>query len=90
MTDTSHGALAQDLRQPHHLDSTLKQVRTLYETEVAPREDALRHRLQDERQFLDNLALAAAQILIELIFEEPADLVGAVELLHHHQRGILG
>ncbi len=53
MTDTWHDALAQDLRQPRHLDSTLLQVRTLYETEVAPREDALRHRLEDERQFLD-------------------------------------
>ena len=43
-----------------------------------------------ERNFGNHLGLAAAQVIIELVFEEAADLVRPVHVLHHHQRRILG
>lgn len=44
---------ADELRPPKHLEPILDRVGQLYDGEVAPREEALRHRLTDERQFLD-------------------------------------
>ena len=43
-----------------------------------------------ERKFLDRLPTAATQIGVQLIFQEAPHLVRAIELLHHHQRRILG
>ena len=45
--------LDQDAQAPEHLSDTLAKVRNLHRDEVAPREAALAHRLNDERQFLD-------------------------------------
>lgn len=45
--------LDKELNPPAHLADILGKVRALYRDEVAPREAALRHRLDDEAQFLD-------------------------------------
>lgn len=45
--------LDQELSPPAHLKETLDTVRRLYEDEVAPRNEALAHRLNDEAQYLD-------------------------------------
>lgn len=45
--------LREELAPPEHLRSTLQKVQALYTSEVAPREAALRHRLQSEREYLD-------------------------------------
>lgn len=45
--------LARDAGAPEHLADVLERVRALYAHEVAPREQALAHRLNDERQYLD-------------------------------------
>ncbi|MDJ0928267.1 MAG: acyl-CoA dehydrogenase family protein [Gammaproteobacteria bacterium] len=42
-----------ELRPPSHLADILASVERLYRDEVAPREAALRHRLSDEREYLD-------------------------------------
>ncbi len=42
-----------ELRPPQHLADTLATVRQLYADEVAPRNAALQHRLDDESQYLD-------------------------------------
>ncbi|MEM7503729.1 MAG: acyl-CoA dehydrogenase family protein [Pseudomonadota bacterium] len=42
-----------ELRPPEHLADTLNRVQTLYENEVAPRNESLAHRLSDETQYLD-------------------------------------
>gem|GEM_PF-40499 len=47
------GVLARDAGAPEHLADVLERVRALYAEEVAPREQALAHRLNDERQYLD-------------------------------------
>src|SRR3712207_2787884 len=57
------GAMAADLRPPAHLQDILKKVADLYTTEVAPREQALGHRLSDERQFLDENGLLHPEIV---------------------------
>ncbi len=46
--------LLQDAQAPEHLSDTLTKVRRLHSEEVAPREVSLSHRLNDERQFLDD------------------------------------
>ena len=46
-------SLDEELRPPEHLDDVLARVETLYRDEVAPRNDALSHRLSDESQYLD-------------------------------------
>lgn len=46
-------SLEQDIRPPERLDAVLREVANLYEREVAPREAALRHRLDSEREYLD-------------------------------------
>lgn len=45
--------LDQELRVPAHLADMLAKVEALYETEVAPRNQALEHRLSDESRYLD-------------------------------------
>jgi acyl-CoA dehydrogenase len=45
--------LDKELNPPPHLADILGKVSALYRDEVAPREAALRHRLDDEAQFLD-------------------------------------
>jgi len=45
--------LARDAAAPDHLKPTLDKVRQLHRDEVVPREEALSHRLTDERQYLD-------------------------------------
>jgi acyl-CoA dehydrogenase len=52
-----------DLRPPAHLVPVLDRIEELYQTEVAPREDKLRHRLSDERQFLDENGLLHPEIV---------------------------
>jgi alkylation response protein AidB-like acyl-CoA dehydrogenase len=42
-----------ELNPPAHLSDILARVERLYRDEVAPREQALRHRLDDEAQYLD-------------------------------------
>lgn len=42
-----------ELKPPAHLADILTRVRALHRDEVAPREEALKHRLEDERLFLD-------------------------------------
>ena len=46
--------LLEELRPPQHLAGILAKVADLYASEVAPREQALGHRLTDERQYLDS------------------------------------
>lgn len=43
-----------ELRVPERVTPHLERVDSLYSEVVAPREDALRHRLSDERQYLDD------------------------------------
>lgn len=50
----SADVLAQDSAPPERLHGVLETVRGLYNNVVQPREDALRHRLEDERQYLDS------------------------------------
>lgn len=45
--------LDEELQPPAHLEETLARIDGLHREEVAPREEALRHRLDDEREFLD-------------------------------------
>jgi acyl-CoA dehydrogenase len=45
-------ALAQEIRVPEHLKDMLGRVEALHKAEVAPRELALKHRLEDEAQYL--------------------------------------
>jgi len=42
-----------ELNPPPHLKEILARVHVLYRDEVVPREEALKHRLEDERLFLD-------------------------------------
>lgn len=42
-----------ELKPPAHLADILTRVRALHRDEVVPREEALKHRLEDERLFLD-------------------------------------
>ncbi len=42
-----------ELRLPEHLQAILGSIETLHAEEVAPREQALKHRLSDESQYLD-------------------------------------
>lgn len=63
MPDATNSAIADDLRSPSHLEATLQGVQDLYDTEVAPRERQLRHRLEDERQYLDRDGLLHPEIL---------------------------
>jgi len=42
-----------ELNPPPHLTDILARIRSLYRDEVRPREEALRHRLEDERLYLD-------------------------------------
>jgi acyl-CoA dehydrogenase len=53
MTAPSTSPLDKELNPPPHLDDILARVRKLYRDDVAPREHALRHRLEDESQYLD-------------------------------------
>lgn len=53
-TDPGTSVLAEDSAPPDRLADVLGTVRGLYDNVVAPREEALRHRLDDERQFLDS------------------------------------
>lgn len=46
--------LNQDAQAPEHLQGILDTVRALHRDEVAPREESLAFRLNDERQFLDS------------------------------------
>ena len=52
---TSHvtSPLDVELHIPAHLDGVIAEVTDLYENEVAPREQALDHRLSDQSKFLD-------------------------------------
>jgi alkylation response protein AidB-like acyl-CoA dehydrogenase len=50
---TDEQPLAAELRPPEHLTDILQRVERLYESDVAPREEALQARLSEERQFLD-------------------------------------
>lgn len=45
--------LAHDAAAPDHLKPTLDRVRQLHRDEVLPRQEALSHRLTDERKYLD-------------------------------------
>lgn len=56
-------ALADDLRPPPHLEKHLQRVQELYDAQVAPREQALAHRLHDERQFLDENGLLHPEVV---------------------------
>lgn len=53
MTKVTNSPLDVELHIPAHLDSVIAEVTSLYETEVAPREAALKHRLKDQSKFLD-------------------------------------
>ncbi|MSV54649.1 MAG: acyl-CoA dehydrogenase, partial [Actinobacteria bacterium] len=53
MTSTITSPLDVELHIPAHLDVVISEVTELYETEVAPREKALDHRLSDQSKFLD-------------------------------------
>jgi acyl-CoA dehydrogenase len=53
MTAPNVSPLDKELNPPAHLTDVLTRVRALYRDEVAPRESALRHRLEDESQYLD-------------------------------------
>ena len=53
MTKVTNSPLDVELHIPAHLDSVIAEVSSLYETEVAPREAALKHRLKDQSKFLD-------------------------------------
>ena len=54
MSDTTMDQpLDTELRPPEHLADILDRVKNLHQSEVAPREEALHHRLTNERQFLD-------------------------------------
>lgn len=53
MTKVTNSPLDVELHIPAHLDSVIAEVTSLYETQVAPREAALKHRLKDQSKFLD-------------------------------------
>ena len=53
MNTRPESPLAKELRPPAHLAGILERVAQLHRDEVAPREQALRHRLDDETQYLD-------------------------------------
>lgn len=53
MNDNAPSPLDKELNPPAHLSEILARVTALYRDEVAPREEALRHRLEDESQYLD-------------------------------------
>ena len=53
MSNEIESPIDAELRPPEHLADTLSRVQTLYENEVAPRNEALAHRLSDETQYLD-------------------------------------
>jgi len=53
MNDNAPSPLDKELNPPAHLKDILGRVTALYRDEVAPREEALRHRLEDESQYLD-------------------------------------
>lgn len=54
MTETHfEGPLDEELRPPEHLADTLTTVQGLYDDVVAPRNEALDHRLADETRYLD-------------------------------------
>ncbi len=52
-----------ELRPPARLEDTLARVERLYREEVAPREQALSHRLSDERAFLDEAGKLHPEII---------------------------
>ena len=49
----SEQPIEEELRPPAHLAEVLGKVQQLYDSEVAPREEALEHRLSSERDYLD-------------------------------------
>jgi alkylation response protein AidB-like acyl-CoA dehydrogenase len=53
MTANTTSPLDVELHIPSHLDGVIAEVTDLYDNEVAPREQALHHRLSDQSQFLD-------------------------------------
>ncbi len=53
MTSNVTSPLDVELHIPAHLESVISEVSDLYETEVAPREQALDHLLSDQSKFLD-------------------------------------
>ena len=53
MNDHVPSPLDKELNPPAHLADILARVTALYRDEVAPRERALQHRLEDESQYLD-------------------------------------
>lgn len=52
-TDSPNNPIEAELRVPERVMPHLDRVDALYRGVVAPREDSLRHRLTDERQYLD-------------------------------------
>ena len=90
MTKVTNSPLDVELHIPAHLDSVIAEVTSLYETQVAPREAALKHRLKDQSKFLDEqgrlhpeiiaarreiMAASGAKIFIALTY--PSHLVDA-------------
>jgi alkylation response protein AidB-like acyl-CoA dehydrogenase len=53
MTSNVTSPLDVELHIPAHLESVISEVSDLYDTEVAPREQALNHLLSDQSKFLD-------------------------------------
>ncbi len=51
---TKSSPLDKELRAPEHLNSILNKIDTLYAEDVAPRNEALKHRLNDETLYLDS------------------------------------
>jgi alkylation response protein AidB-like acyl-CoA dehydrogenase len=54
MTVNTTSPLEVELHIPAHLESVISEVSDLYDSEVAPREQALHHLLSDQSKFLDN------------------------------------
>ena len=54
MSNTDESPISTELRPPEHLENVLGRVQALYDNEVAPRNEALAHRLSDETQYLDS------------------------------------
>ena len=53
MSDTNESPIDTELRPPEHLADILARVQSLHDDVVEPRNQALAHRLSDERQYLD-------------------------------------
>ncbi|MEZ5500107.1 MAG: acyl-CoA dehydrogenase family protein [Steroidobacteraceae bacterium] len=63
MTPSLPESLDVELSPPAHLGDILSRIAALYASEVAPREHALRHRLEDEQQYLDSDGRLHPQII---------------------------